>query len=217
MIGRRPADDATGVKVHHHRQVKPPLGGRNEGDVRHPHLIGSDLPSPKPAVEVIGSDRMRMVGIGGAQAEAADAPGADLLLAHEGFHGAAAATLALAAQLPVHPRSAVAAVAALMNGADRFDQSQTPQLTRWWPLGGVAPAVVAGRVTAQHSAHGANRPLPAMFVDEAVSHGCSLAKKAVAFFKISFSITSRWFCFSSSLTRSRSDSTVSASCCFCLP
>ena len=50
------------------------------------------------------------------------------------------------------------------------------------------PAVVAAGRDAQHLAHQPDRPASAMGLDEAVSHDDSLAKKAVAFFKISRSI-----------------------------
>src|SRR5438105_3914641 len=77
--------------------------------------------------------------------------------------------------------------------------------------------VIAGPSYPQDPAHQAQRELPAMILDELESHGCSLAKKAVAFFKISFSRISWRFCFSSSLTRTRSVSIVSACSWGCCP
>src|SRR5258706_3314293 len=57
----------------------------------------------------------------------------------------------------------------------------------------------------QHPAGPAYWQTPAMFVDKAELHGCSLAKNAAAFFKISRSISSRAFSL-----RSRRSSALSA-------
>src|SRR4029434_134749 len=56
-----------------------------------------------------------------------------------------------------------------------------------------APSVVAAAADLQHAALDADGPEHAMVVDEAVSHGDSFAKKAVAFFKMSRSMVRRRF------------------------
>jgi hypothetical protein len=65
---------------------------------------------------------------------------------------------------------------------DGGDQGVAPLLprTRRPP----PPAVVAAGRDAKHRAHQPDRPAIAMGLDELVPHDDSLAKKAVAFFKI---------------------------------
>jgi hypothetical protein len=70
-----------------------------------------------------------------------------------------------------------------------------PATTCPWALGALQPGVLPAATDLQHAAVRSDRPEMAMVVDEVISHGDSLAKKAVADFKISRSIVSR--CFSS--------------------
>lgn len=59
--------------------------------------------------------------------------------------------------------------------------------------GPVDPVVVPRRCDIEHLAHQTHRKLFGIFTDEGILHEASLAKKAVAFFKISRSIWSRLF------------------------
>src|SRR5450432_172178 len=67
------------------------------------------------------------------------------------------------------------------------------------------PAIKSAAAHLQDSADYAHRPASAMFVDKSELHGCSLAKNAAAFFKISRSIRSWAFSL-----RSRRSSAFSA-------
>src|SRR4029079_2722086 len=69
------------------------------------------------------------------------------------------------------------------------------------------PRVEAAARHPQHAADDHRRPTNAMRLDERKLHGCSLAKNAAAFFKISRSISSRAFSL-----RNRRSSALSAPC-----
>src|SRR5581483_5585056 len=71
-------------------------------------------------------------------------------------------------------------------------------------LPSLRPAVIAGPGHVQRVAQRRQRVVLPLPLDPPEPHGLWLAKKAVAFFKISFSISSRFTCRSSSLTRARS-------------
>src|SRR4051794_29695679 len=89
------------------------------------------------------------------------------------------------------PRAAVAGLDLAMDGLDRYDQGALPG--RPDALRPPPPVVVAARGDAQDPAHQPDRPSLAVAFDEVVPHDDSLAKKAVAFFRMSRSIVSRLF------------------------
>src|SRR5262245_55713418 len=78
-----------------------------------------------------------------------------------------------------------------MHGLDLLDQLGLPPGPR--ALGPSAPRAVAAAGHAQDRAHQLHGELIVMFVDECELRGSSLAKKAVAFFRISRSSVSRRF------------------------
>jgi hypothetical protein len=91
----------------------------------------------------------------------------------------------------VHARAAVTFLELLMDGLDLDGESLASLLLR--AGGAMPPGVVAAGSDLQQPTHQPHRPLPAVFIEEAVFHSDSLAKKAVAFFNMSRSIWSRLF------------------------
>ncbi len=143
---------------------------------RHPDLVDRrwlELP-----IEEVVSHRQVMVGIGGT-AELPLGLGGDAVLAHELGYGVDAAVLATGLQFLVYARAAVARFELSMDGLDLPLQDLAPLLLR---TGRTAPpGVLAAGRDLQHLAHQPLRPLSAVFLDETIPPGDSLAKKAVAF------------------------------------
>src|SRR5207248_752701 len=94
-------------------------------------------------------------------------------------------------QLGVQPRAAVAALQLPVNRFELDDQG-VPLLLALRGRAG-PPGVEAASRDLQHPAEQPHRPVLPMVLDEGVPHDDSLAKKAVAFFKMSRSIWSRLF------------------------
>src|SRR5262249_8655334 len=108
----------------------------------------------------------------------------------------------LGKQLAVNPRAAVGTTT-LLEG--RFDgQSEPRSRLRSYRLQPLRPGVEAARRYPQGMAQHRYRVVDLLRRDEAVPHRFSLAKKAVAFFKISRSICSRLFSRRSRCSSSRS-------------
>ena len=128
--------------------------------------------------------------IRGQHAESAAGSSPDAGAAHQLLDRLAIASVALGQQLAMDPRSAVVGmVRTLVNLADPLGQLGPPLCRA--ALGPTAPGIVAAAADFQHAALHSDRPDGPVLVNEAISHGDSLAKKAVAFFKISRSMVSR--------------------------
>src|SRR5271168_4789079 len=146
-------------------------------------------------------NRHRVFGVGGA-AKAPAHTRAQPRRSHQARHTLARDPLPALAQLRMHPRTAVAAVAL---GVDRGHlQPQALVLTPTLRRRPFAPGVVARARDLQHPAQQRHRVPGLLRRDQRESHWFSLAKKAVAFFRISRSIGSRWFSRLSSTSSSRS-------------
>src|SRR5262249_9273757 len=143
-----------------------------------------------------------VVRIGGA-AELSPSPGGHPVPAHRGAQRVAAAGRARRPELGVNARAAVAGLRLGVDLLDGDDQGLAPPLARAGRPS--PPAVVAAGRDAEHLAHQPDRPAVAVALHESVPHDDSLAKKAVAFFKISRSMRSRWF---SARSRRSSSSTA---------
>lgn len=78
-----------------------------------------------------------------------------------------------------------------LDGLDLYQQSIAALLLL--AVGSRTPGVVTLRRDTKSAAHRADRPIVQVLVDEGEDHSTSLAKKAVAFFKMSHSIWSRLF------------------------
>src|SRR5205085_2863962 len=94
----------------------------------------------------------------------------------------------------------------LVDGLDVHGQDVATLLLK--TRGPILPGVEASGADSQDIAHQSNRPLLPMGLDEAVGHSASVAKKAVAFFKTSRSMSSRLF----SARSRRSSSSRGGSC-----
>src|SRR4051812_12423290 len=103
----------------------------------------------------------------------------------------------------MHARTSVQLAILPMLHADLFQQVLLTDLPHRRLA--LLPQIKSAARDLQHTADRTHRPAGAMFVDEAELHGCSLAKNAAAFFKISRSINSRAFSL-----RNRRSSALSA-------
>src|ERR1051325_277805 len=110
---------------------------------------------------------------------------------HDRRHSVFTDPLAAGRQLAVHPRAAVDPPVLVVDGLDLHRQFLPPTP----PGAGLAlePRVEPAAGHLQHTAHHRDGPYLAMLLDEGELHGCSLAKNAAAFFKISRSMSSRTF------------------------
>src|SRR5262249_31945375 len=187
-LAHRPADDLPRVQVLHGCRGQPALPGRDGGDIRDPGPVRRrrlELP-----VEHVRGRRAVRVGV---RRVPELPPGfrGDPVGPHQFRHRVQAAGPATRGEFGVHPRAAVPPLDLLVDGLE-FDHQGIPT-----PLpgagGALPPGVVAAGRNLQSVAQQPYRPPAAVLVDEAVPHSDSLAKKAVAFFKMSRSISSRWF------------------------
>src|SRR6185295_3136559 len=121
------------------------------------------------------------------------------LLTHHLRHRVLADVLAAGLEGLEHPRAAVHAAVLLVHRLDLLGQlPPAPCRGAGRP---VPPGVVARAADLQDLAAHLHRELwRKMLFDEAELHGCSFAKNAAAFFKISRSINSRAFSFLSLLS-----------------
>ena len=113
------------------------------------------------------------------------------MLAHQPGHGVLAAGDAPGLQLAVDPRRAVDRAGLRVGLADLLDEPTAADGRR--ARRSVPPGVVAAPRDPQDLAQQLDGEVALVVADEGELHGCSLAKKAVAFFKISRSIRSRLF------------------------
>src|SRR6185437_10342427 len=143
-----------------------------------------------------------MAGVGGAEAKTPADNRANLVLAHELGHRVLADAFALFFELLVNLGAAVDAVGVLMHRFDLRDQLLSLRGFRRGTLClSLLPGIKAAAGNLQHLTQQRQRILPTMLCYPGKAGVLWLAKKAVAFFKISFSICRRLTCFSSSATR----------------
>src|SRR4051794_26779569 len=209
VVGHRPADDLARGHVLDRGQVQPALAGRDVGEVGQPDRVrslGGELP-----VEQVGRDREVVAAVGGPRDAAPPARDGEAALAHEPRHPLAADPDALRPQLGVHARAAVGAPAGL---EDRRDPLAHPSVIAPAPAPAPArsaaePGVEAAHRDAHDPAQRPDRERRTLGGDEALPHetAASLAKKAAAFLRISFSCSSRF-----TSRRSRASSAASAFC-----
>src|SRR6266487_1903672 len=185
VIGQGVTDDAAGGDVDHGGQIQPPFPGADVGDVPAPAgvevgRVGGEV-AADPIRPCCGSwvgDRRFL--------PALRCPAPDPCRAHQPGDALAAVPVSPAAQLGVDPRGAVAAFGLLMHGLDLAGEFRVVLV----PPGRALQVLIKGGAgDLQQRA----RPLdvaPALLLrlDERVAaHRVSLAKKAVARFKISTS------------------------------
>src|SRR4051795_9110241 len=177
------------------------------GDVGQPDRVrslGGELP-----VEQVGRDREVVAAVGGPRAAARRARDGEAALAHEPRHPLAADPDALRPQLGVHARAAVGAPAGLEDRRDPLAPPSVPAPAPAPARSAAEPGVEAAHRDAHDPAQRPDRERRTLGGDEALPHeaAASLAKKAAAFLRISFSCSSRF-----TSRRSRASSAASAFC-----
>src|ERR1700739_4895020 len=129
-----------------------------------------------------------MAGVG-SSAIAALGAGSQTLYAHQPGDPLAPGPLAALAQFHLHPRTAVTAVVLGVYRGDRNRQgSILTSSSRYRPP---APGIETSPRYHQYPTHQRHRETGPLRRDKGESHALSLAKKAVAFFRISRSIRRR--------------------------
>src|SRR5689334_7590892 len=196
---RRPADHAPREQVEDDDQVEPALERPQIRDVADPDRVRGcrrELP-----IEDIGGDGPRVLRIR-RHAEPPLGAGAQALRLHQPGDALAPDALTAIAQLRVHSRTAVPAPTLRMNRCDLHRQpliALRPRGRR--PL---LPGIAARPGDPEHLAQRGYGEAGLLRRDEAELHSLSLAKKAVAFFRMSRSIRRRLFSRRSCASSSRS-------------
>src|SRR5579863_5275777 len=198
-LAQRPSDHPARKQVQHNRQVQPALKRPQISDVADPAAVGrAHGETPR---EQIALYRHSVVGVGSA-AKAPAHTRAQPRRPHQPRHSLARDPLSPSAQLRMHPRTAVTTAALGVNRRPLQRQALVlASMRRRRPL---APGVVTRARNVQHPAHQCHRVAGLLRRDKREPHWFSLAKKAVAFFRISRSIRNRWFSRLSSTSSSRS-------------
>src|SRR6516162_6317809 len=198
-FAERPADHAAREQIDDYRQVQPTLQGPQIGNVCDPAAVGGG--HGKLPVQQILLNRQAVPGISGAAVATVSAR-TQSGSSHQPRHPLALGALAALAQLEVDPRAAVAAATLAINRRDFEPQP----LIFLGMMGGrpFTPGVVSRARDFEYPAHQCYRVAGLLPCDKSESHSLSLAKKAVAFFRISRSSRSRRFSRRSSTNSSRS-------------
>src|SRR5579884_4299574 len=109
--------------------------------------------------------------------------GPDVVVAHQLGHGIEAASGAAGLELGMHARAAVALLDLGVDGSDLHEEG-VPALLQCADRARTPGVEALGRDTEGFAQHGHGPGLPVL-LDEGEDHSASLAKKAVAFFKMS--------------------------------
>src|SRR5216683_2348356 len=198
-FAQRPADHSAREQIEDYRQVQPTLEGPHISNVGDPAAVGCG--HCKPPLQQILLNWHAVPGISGA-AEATGRARTQSCHAHQPRHPLAPGALAALAQLDMDPGAAVAAATLAINRRN-FEPQPLIFLAM---LGGrpFTPGVVSRARDFEYPAHQRHRIAGLLPCDKSESHSLSLAKKAVAFFRISRSSRSRRFSRRSSTNSSRS-------------
>src|SRR6185437_149437 len=185
-VAHGPPNHAARREIEHDRQVEPAFARREIRDVTHPHAIHRPPPvriaDRKVAIEYVRRNGMRVRGIRRTPEPPRHLP-AQAPRAHEPRNPLLAVMLPLGVQLRVHARTAVRPPAPLMNRRDVRRELVVMHRTRARrPL---HPRVVPGLRHPEYATHRADRVLDGVGLDEREFHRAPLAKKAVAFPKMS--------------------------------
>src|SRR5918993_3150297 len=188
-IAGGPTHDTPGIKVDDDRQVQPALSRPDVADVGAPLLVGAL--GREVLVEEVRRDREGVQAVGGAL-EAARLPGSEAVLAHQ--PGRPATTHGEAGVLQL-ARHAWAAVGPTRERKRRSHMGEQHQVLSLAPRRGAAlPGEVAALAHLEDLAQALDGELLFRRIDEPEPHRLpSLAKKAVAFFRMSRSWRSTSF------------------------
>src|SRR5437016_1496144 len=195
-VAQRPADDPAREEVEDDDEVQPALARPEVRDVRDPGRVrrrDRELP-----IEDVGGYREVVLRVRRAL-EAPLLPRPQALFAHQARHAMASHRLALRLKFPIDSGTPIAAATGRMGGRDVHGELlivASPSRDRP-PLRSVEP----GAADPEHRTEQVDGEHGLLSRDEGELHPCSLAKKAVAFFRMSRSIrsvfTSRRNCVSS--------------------
>src|SRR5438552_3738481 len=184
-----PSDNPAAEAIEQRGAEQPSFIRRDIGDVGDPFAVR--FRSTKIPLKQIVRDRLLMRAVGGTRDKPPLGFRPDFRLSHQLGDGVAADDFAVDQKRPMHAWRAIQLAVLKMLCLDLLQQLLLTDL----PSRGVAlqPGVEPGTRHLQQAAHHTHRPAPPMLLDECKLHGCSFAKNAAAFFKISRSISSRAF------------------------
>src|SRR5215831_9767875 len=196
----RPPHDPSRVQIHEDRHVQPALAGGHVRDITRPFLVRGAR--RKDTLQLIGGHKFRRHDPGGAP-PASPTAAADAMEAHQPGHAMAADPDPVGPQVLMNPRTAIPTVRCPIAGPDMGEEPRIlalpPRLAA--PTPGIKPT--AGDL--QHPTQDLHRIRDLLRFDEAIPQDDSLAKKAIAFFKMSRSCrtwsSSRRTALSSSVAR----------------
>src|SRR2546422_1327049 len=195
-VAQCPANNAAREQVQDDHEVQPALARPEVRDVGHPGRVrcrDRELP-----IENVGRHREVMLRVRRAL-EAALLPRAQALLPHEARHAMAPNVVALCLEFPIDPGTPVAPATGRMGGGDVHGELLILAAPRRHRTS--SRRIEPGATDPEHRAEQVDRERGLLSRDEGELHPCSLAKKAVAFFRMSRSIrsvfTSRRNCVSS--------------------
>src|SRR5580704_14224107 len=201
-IADGPANDLSREQVDDDSKVQPPLAGPDIGDVHAPFLVRSR--GGKILIDDVWCDRPGMIAVS-RPFEPPLLPNLQAIFMHQPRRSSSSHGEAAILQLARHPRTAISAVRQCERGSNVCQQHHVIALTpTGWPI---FPCKIAALTDAEHSAKTVDGELVFRLIDELELHRLpSLAKKAVAFFRMSRSCRRISFC-----RRSRFSSAVMSS------
>src|SRR6186713_979286 len=196
-----PADNSSRADVEHDRQVTPPGMRRQRRDIGCPPLVRR--PRRKVSVQMIRGDRPGMRAVGG-QSKRASPHGAKAGGAHQAGYAFFAHPIAVLTQGALQARAAIGSTGDGMNEAEPSCQPQIFAGSQRGPS--ALPRIETTPRDAETPTEQPDRIARLLRGDEVKPHSLYLAKKAVAFFNTSRSISSSRTCFRSRLSSDRSSS-----------
>src|SRR3954452_22310769 len=188
-VADRPANHPSGKQIQDHGQVEPALTRPHVRDIRVPFLVralGREV-----LLKQVGSNRKGVVAVGGAL-EAALLPGLEAVLTHQPSRPTAPDGQALILEFARHSWAAIGAIRLSKGGPDMGEQHQIVALT----LAGrtTSPGKVPALAHLKNLAQALDGEFRFRRIDEREPHRLpSLAKKAVAFLRMSRSWRSTSF------------------------
>ena len=135
------------------------------------------------AIDQIGRGSLPAITLGGHGEASSPADAADAGIAHQACNALLATSNACLAQVAMHARTAINALAVFKGFPDVRHEGFIGQSAR--ALGCCLPGVIAAALNTQDPAHTAEAELALVLSHECVLHPDSLAKYVAAFFKMS--------------------------------
>src|ERR1700690_1536767 len=181
VLAHRPTHHASREQIQHDREVQPAFLRPDVREIRYPALVGRrrlELP-----IQQVRCNRMLRPHTRVAREPASLAAGLQAPRKHQPCNSVLAAAMAPGDQITPHARTPIRPVALLEAVTDRSHERTVGPST--FTLGPAHPLVEPSPRHRQCLAHLLRLPGTAVLRDERESHCGSLAKKAMAFFKMS--------------------------------